>query len=169
MNVAINHLDQLGGLSDALNNNDIPAINKIGNVIATQFGVAAPTNFEAAKKIVGDEIVKSIVGSGGSVADREDASRSISAASSPAQLKGVIDTYTGLMGGQLGGLQQQYETGTGKKDFDKFLSDKTKEKIGNHAAAAGSPPLSALQEGHETTFGNGQVWKLENGKAVQVK
>ena len=169
LNVAINHLDQLGGLSDALNNNDIPAINKIGNVIATQFGVAAPTNFEAAKKIVGDEIVKSIVGSGGSVADREDASRSISAASSPAQLKGVIDTYTGLMGGQLGGLQQQYETGTGKKDFDKFLSDKTKEKIGNHAAAAGSPPLSALQEGHETTFGNGQVWKLENGKAVQVK
>ena len=168
LNVAINHLDQLGGLSDALNNNDIKAVNKIGNVIATQFGVAAPTNFEAAKKIVADEIVKSIVGSGGGIADREEASRSISAASSPAQLKGVIDTYTGLMSGQLSGLQQQYETGTGKKDFDKFLSDKTKERIGGHSAA-GSPPLSTLQEGHETTFGNGQIWKMENGKAVQVK
>lgn len=121
-NVAISHLGTLDQLSDALHNGDMKAVNAIGNAVATQTGGAAPTNFEAAKKIVADEIVKAIVGSGGAVQDREDAAATISKASSPAQLKGVIQTYTELMRGQLGGLRQQYEQSTRRKDFDRFLS-----------------------------------------------
>ena len=34
---------------------------------------------------------------------------------------------------------------------------------------AATPPMSALQEGKQTRFANGQVWTLKNGKAVQVK
>jgi len=37
------------------------------------------------------------------------------------------------------------------------------------APAAKSPPIDKLTEGHITTFANGQKWKLENGKAVQVQ
>ena len=122
LNVATNHLDTLGGLADALNNNDIQALNKVSNIWKTQTGQVAPTNFEGAKKIVADEVVKAIVGSGGGVADREEAARSIQAASSPQQLKGIINTYKDLMHGQLTGLRQQYETSTGKKDFNKYLS-----------------------------------------------
>jgi hypothetical protein len=122
-NVAISHLSTLDQLADALNNKDTQIINRVGNMVATQTGNAAPTNFEAAKKIVADEIVKAIVGSGGGVQDREDAAKTIQAASSPAQLKGVINTYKELMKGQLHGLRGQYESTTGKKDFDdKFLS-----------------------------------------------
>lgn len=121
-NVALSHLDTLDQLSDALHNGNLQVVNKIGNVYAQQTGQVAPTNFESAKKIVADEIVKAIVGSGGGVADREAAAKTISAASSPAQLKGVIGTYKELMKGQLGGLKQQYEQTTGKKDFDRFLS-----------------------------------------------
>jgi len=125
-NVALAHLDTLDQLATALGNNDSQLINKVGNAVSTQMGVPNVTNFEAAKKIVGDEIVKAIVGSGGGVADREEAARTISAASSPAQLKGVINTYRELMRGQLGGLRQQYETTTGRKDFDRFLSEEGK-------------------------------------------
>ncbi len=121
-NVAISHLDTLSGLADALHNGDTQLINKAGNFVSTQLGGPAPVNFEAAKKIVGDEIVKAIVGSGGGVHDREEASKTVAAASSPAQLKGVINTYKELMRGQLGGLKQQYEQSTGRRDFDKFLS-----------------------------------------------
>jgi hypothetical protein len=32
-----------------------------------------------------------------------------------------------------------------------------------------TPPISALKEGEKTTFANGQVWTLENGKPKQVK
>jgi hypothetical protein len=122
LNVATNHLDTLGGLADALNNNDIQALNKVSNIWKTQTGQVAPTNFEGAKKIVADEVVKAIVGSGGGVADREKADKSIQAASSPQQLKGIINTYKDLMHGQLIGLRQQYEVSTGAKDFNKYLS-----------------------------------------------
>lgn len=121
-NVALKHLDTLSSLSDAMQNSDVPAFNRLSNMWKSQTGQAAPASFNAAKQIVGDEIVKAIVGSGGGVADRETASATINAASSPAQLKQVIETYKKLMVGQLEGLKQQYQTTTFKKDFDKMLS-----------------------------------------------
>jgi len=138
LNVAVSHLDTLGELSDALNNNDINLFNKLGNAYAQQTGNPIPTSFNAAKKIVADEIVKGIVGSGGGVSDREEAANTINAANSPAQLKGVIDTYKQLLGGQLSGLKQQYETTTGKKDFNKFISPNTQKNIGDHSQSVQS-------------------------------
>lgn len=129
-NVALEHLDTLGGLADALKNGDAPLINKISNAYATQTGGTAPNNFDAAKKIVGDEIVKAIVGAGGGVADRKAASDTIDAAKSPDQLAGVIAQYKELMTGQLTGLKQQYEATTKKTDFDeKFLTDKSRAQL----------------------------------------
>lgn len=40
---------------------------------------------------------------------------------------------------------------------------------GQGGGPAASPPISALKEGHQTTFANGQVWTLTNGKPVRVK
>jgi hypothetical protein len=145
-NVALAHLDTLDKLSDALHNKDIPAINRIGNAFAAETGSAAPVNFDAAKKIVGDEIVKAIVGSGGGVTDREEAAKTVSRANSPAQLKGVIATYKELMRGQLGGLRQQYETTTGRKDFDKYLSQSAQQQAHPAAPAGGPPPPPKLGE-----------------------
>jgi hypothetical protein len=134
-NVGIAHLDTLGQLADALGNGDAQAVNRIGNYFATQTGQAAPTNFHGAKKIVGDEIVKAIVGSGGGVADREEAGKIIDAANSPAQLKGAIKTVQELMVGQLGGLEQQYKTTTRRDDFDAKLSPRALEIRSTHGAA----------------------------------
>jgi hypothetical protein len=126
LNVASSHLDTLGTLADALNTGNIQAVNKAANIWKTQTGSAAPTNFEGAKKIVADEVVKAVVGAGGTGADREEAARSIQAANSPTQLRGVINTYKDLMHGQLNGLRQQYEQSTGKTDFERFLSSQIK-------------------------------------------
>lgn len=135
LNVAVQHLDQLGQLSDALANGNVQLVNKIGNFFASQTGGQAPTNFNAAKQIVGDEIVKAIVGTGGGSGDREKAQESINAASSPQQLAGVIRTYQGLMSGQLSGLKQQYEKSTGLHDFEDYLAPETKAKLQTHSAA----------------------------------
>lgn len=121
-NVALAHLDTLDKAADALQNGDVQAFNKVGNYIAEQTGQPAPTEFGAIKKIVGDEIVKAIVGSGGGVEDRREAAETLAKANSPQQLKGVIKQYKELMRGQLGGLRQQYEQSTNRKDFDRFLS-----------------------------------------------
>jgi hypothetical protein len=144
LNVAISHLDTLGNLADALKNGNIQVFNKASQAIAQQTGNPVPTNFDAAKKIVADEIVKAIVGTGGGVADREQAVQTINRANSPAQLRGVINTYTTLMGGQLHGLQQQYETNTKRKDFNRFLSPETQRLLA--PLSAGSDVRSAADK-----------------------
>jgi hypothetical protein len=128
-NTAIDHLGTMDKLSDALANGDVKAINALGNEVAKQTGAPAPTNFNAAKQIVTAEIIKAVVASGGGVTERQEAERNFSNANSPAQLKGVIDTYKQLLGGQLNSLNLQYENTTGRKDFDKKLTPDAKAEL----------------------------------------
>jgi hypothetical protein len=132
------HLDTLSKLSEALGNGDVPAINKIGNYFSRQTGQAAPNNFEGAKKIVADEIVKAIVGNGGGVGDREEAAKTIHDAQSPAQLAGMIDTYKELLGGQLNSLGLQYKNSTGQDNFDRSLSPEVAEFLKAHPLSGAS-------------------------------
>lgn len=126
-NVLQSHLDTFGNMADALDNGNVQVLNKLGNAWAAQTGKAAPTNFEAIKHIVGDEIVKAVTGSAGALGDREAAAKTIASVNSPAQLKGVIESYRELANGQLQGLRQQYQTSTGRNDFDRYLSDSAKK------------------------------------------
>lgn len=171
-NVALSHLDTLQSLADALKNNDTQGVNRLANKVAEETGAPAPTKFDAAKQIVGQEIVKSIVASGGGVTERQEAAERISSANSPAQLAGVIRTYKELMAGQLKGLRQQYENTTGLKNFDERLSDEAKKTLKDLEGATPSLPAEAralLSKGVIRTFGNGQRWTLDdNGNAVQV-
>ena len=143
-NTGLSHLDTLSDLTDALNNGQVPIINRVANTAATQIGLtAAPTNFNAAKEVVGNEIVKAITGAGGGVADREKAQQTLGAANTPEQLKGVIETYKNLMAGQLNGLKRQYESSTfGAKDFATKLSPQAQKYImGEQAAITTAAPV----------------------------
>jgi hypothetical protein len=128
-NTAIDHLSTMDKLTDALNNGDIKAVNSIGNLVASQTGQPAPTNFDAAKQIVTSEIIKAVVASGGGVTERQEAERNFASANSPAQLKGVINTYKQLLGGQLKSLNLQYENTTGRKDFGNKLTGEAKNVV----------------------------------------
>lgn len=167
-NVAISHLDTLGQLAQALNNGNAQAVNKLGNYLSTQTGSAAPTNFEAAKHIVADEVIKAIVSSNGALADRETAAKQISAASSPAQLAGVINTFQDLMKGQLKGLSQQYYAGGGLKEFDTYLSPRTRELVGSlprpgASSSGASTNAPKYQEGQTATGPGGKRMVFKGG------
>jgi hypothetical protein len=127
--VAIDHLDLLSNLAKAMSNGDYRAINAIRNRWQEETGTPAPTNFDAAKGIVGDEISKAIVGSKTALGDREETKAAFNTASSPAQLQGVIDTYKGLMAGQLKGIKKQYEDTTGLKNFDSRVRPSTRQAL----------------------------------------
>lgn len=128
-NTAIDHLGTMDKLADALNNNDVRAFNYLGNLVAKQTGQPAPTNFDAAKQIVTAEVIKAVVASGGGVKERQEAEANFSNASSPAQLKGVINSYKQLLGGQLNSLGLQYENGTGRTDFSKKLTPEARKEF----------------------------------------
>lgn len=145
-NTAIDHLSTMDKLSDALQGGDTKAVNAIANTVARQTGAPAPTNFDAAKQVVSAEIIKAIVASGGGVREREEAANNFAAANSPAQLKGVINTYKQLLGGQLNSLGLQYENTTGRKDFDKKLTGEAKQAFTNvrqqHTGGGMAPPAA---------------------------
>lgn len=98
--VAGQHLEQLGKLVDAMGNGNMQLVNKLANAYSQQTGNPAVTNFEAAKEIVGKEVVKAIVAGGGGVSEREELSRLLGNAKSAKQLHGVITQFSGLMAAQ---------------------------------------------------------------------
>jgi hypothetical protein len=145
LNVSVAHLGTLAQLGDALQNGNIPIINKLSNTISAQLGRPAPTNFEAAKEIVGDEVVKAVVGGVNSQADREAIKHLILSQQTPAQLKGVIQTFTTLLGGQLDGQRQRYQAGTGLNNFDqKYLAPATREALASGRGGAIDPAISKM-------------------------
>jgi hypothetical protein len=178
LGVAVEHLDTLGQLADALQNGDVRKLNQLNNWITTELGKPAVTNFNTAKQIVADEVLKAVVGSGaGSQFDREQLQHQFSAANSPAQLKGAIETAEKLMAGQLHGLRYQYEHGTRKKDFDEMLTPRARERLGalEKAAAAGVAPAG---DGAPTAAGRSAIdqqaldWANANPndpRAAQIK
>ena len=108
---------------------------------------AVPTNFDAVKKIVSDEVVKAVVAGGGALGDREEAAKTISSAQSPQQLAGVIANYKHLMSGQLSGLKKQYETSTMRNDFNQFLLPDTITQLEKPPQTAGGDGWSIKLKG----------------------
>ena len=174
-NTAIDHLGTLDKLTDALNNNDIRAFNYLGNMVAKQTGEPAPTNFDAAKQIVTAEVIKAVVANGGGVKERREAEDNVSTANSPAQLKGVINSYKQLLGGQLNSLGLQYENGTGRTDFNKRLTPEARKEFEtvrgkSKESTANLPPGVGADWSLKTDAkGNKAYVSPDNSKFVEVK
>ena len=67
--------------------------------------------------------------------------------------------------GDLSFLARDALKAQGIDSLEKYIEFVTKQTSGSSE----TPPASALKEGENTTFANGQVWTLENGKPKQVK
>jgi hypothetical protein len=138
-NVLVDHLGTLTEAADALKNGNSRLLNQFKQNWAAQTGNPAPTNFDGVKALVGDEIVKAVVGSAGALADREEVKKDLDRASSPKQLAELVDRYRKLALGQLRGLRKQYESSTGLKDFGEMLLPGTLSALGGNKGEAPAP------------------------------
>lgn len=148
LNTSIDHLDTWEELGRALKNGNVQMLNNVYNKIAAATGSTAPTNFEAARQILGNEIVKGITGAAGGVEDRAK-SQEVMGSKSPQQMLETAQTLRKLLGGQLTGLEQQYQAGTyGRKDFkDKYLTPAARKAFDgaqSKGSAAGGAPVKFL-------------------------
>jgi hypothetical protein len=161
LSVSMDHLDTLSEAGKALQNGNIQGFNKFAQTLAEQTGSAVPTDFEAAKGIVADEVVKGIIGSGGGVGDREKAQAIFDKAKSPEQLAGAVNEVKQLLRGQLNGLKRQYTESTGRDDFDRFLSPSARGLEGGGKGGQVAKPKSkaeydALPSGTRVLLPNGK-------------
>lgn len=130
LNVAIEHIDTLKRAGEALKNGDFTPGNKAYNEIVKVFGVTPPNTFEGIRDMVANEVVKGTIGNAGALQDRAEAAAKVKASSSPQQLNELMNGWTELMGGQVKGLEQQYQGATGLKDFrQRYLRQRTLDAI----------------------------------------
>ncbi len=164
LNVAIAHLDTLEELGRALGNSDFPRLNQLANRVEIELGYPMPKSFDAAKQIVSAEILKSVVPTGGGVYERQEAANNISNAASWDQLIDVTHTYKSLLGGQMKGLQKQYEHNTKRTDFLDMLEPETVKALSEAGIA---PTPSSTPPGYRKT--GDQTSAIEQaGKAVMT-
>jgi len=125
-----------------------------------QTGKEAPTDFNAIRNIVADEITKAVIGSKGALSDREGTQDTIAMKSSPEQFNGVINKYKELMSGQLMGTKQQFTSTTGMPGevFDRFLLPSTRKQLLEHEASGAAPPQMGVP-----TIKQEDVAKLPSG------
>lgn len=133
------HLDSLERLGEALNNKDTQLANKVLNYISVQTGNPEVTNFNTAKQAVSGEVVKAITGTAGALADRKEAENAFNAIGSPEQLQGAIDTVKELIYSRLDTTRAQYESATGRHDFETRLPDIVKQTFIEKKRPASSP------------------------------
>lgn len=156
---AIEHMDTLKELTTALGNGDWKTYNALKNRFQKEFGYPAPTNFEDASRIVGQETVKAIVAGGGGVGEREEAV--IKGDYSPKAIMGALNTRQELMGGQLIGLKQKY-TNAKLRHFEELLSPAARRAFegAEQKAAAREAKLPAGTAGTAPSIPAGDIEKL---------
>jgi len=138
-NTVYNHLETIDKLSEALQNGDIQAENRLINYFKTQLGHPEVSNFNAAKQAVASEIVKAITGTAGALADRQEAESILASYNSPQQTKGVVKTLRELIGGRYAAAERQYTAGTRrtKEDFKRFLPEDVNRYFSGYGSEGG--------------------------------
>jgi hypothetical protein len=146
---AVQHIDVLKDAYKALENGDIPAANSIFNKIAQERGQAPQATFGATAQMVAPEIAAAVLAAGGASAlgDRQDYKALLNGNISPAQFKGLVQSFDSLFGGRVKTLASAYKHGT-NKDFDYAGYNLTKFAPKEEAPQqpAGLPPQNDIME-----------------------
>lgn len=149
-NTAIDHAKQLQSAANALDNGDLPGLNKIGNALGYQFGSDKTTNFNVIKNALAGEVSKVFKGGQATDAEIRAVEEPFSAANSPAQLKGAIQNAVSLMNSKRNALKEQVEKGmTGQANF------------GDSAAPSATGP-----NGHKITVKDGKWVDAQTGAPI---
>jgi hypothetical protein len=142
LGTATRHLDTMSDLVRTWNakadTGDWQTLNRVKAAIAREFGNDSVTNLDAARQIVGPEIIKAIgVAGAGTEVERRAAAAFAAPWSSPDQAFGAIRTVQTLMGGQLEGRERQASNaGVSQERFKSLIGDRPYELL-KHAQGAG--------------------------------
>jgi hypothetical protein len=128
MNTAIDHMDTLREKIQKLPTGQYPAMNDIIVSFAKGIGDARINSYDAAAGLIAAEVTKAIVANGGTGSEREEKEKLLAMRNNPEALRGALNSYTQLLGGQLHNLKNQYIAGHGS-NWEPKVSDRTHQAI----------------------------------------
>jgi len=108
-------MEVLRQAGEALNNGNIPALNRLVQGVGIETGQSPAMTYDALAGKVNQEVER--VAAGGTAPYKEDIERGLKLLShnaSPAQREGVLRAYTNLMYGRLNSLDESYHATTGE-------------------------------------------------------
>lgn len=176
LNTAIVHLGRLGETAEALKNGSFTPGNEVFNWAKDKFGSETVTNFELLKDAVAGEMAAALKGNATDI-EIANMKKSIRASNSPAQMQGVVGEGMGILADKANTYTERYhrempDDTTWSPVLPSAKAQLTKHGVKKTEGGASLPAeaKSKLKAGHETTFGNGQVWTLDpSGKEKRVR
>ena len=133
MNVAIDHMDSLRDQIKKLPTGQYPAVNEIITNFSKNIGDPRINSYDAMAGLIAAEVTKAVVANGGTGNEREEKEKLLAVQNNPEALRGVLDSYTKLLGGQMHGLKTQYEAGHGNS-WDAKVSPRTSQAMAESKA-----------------------------------
>ena len=139
VNRAIPHLEQYREAVIALNNGNMPGVNRILQLYDYNVGDDKVAAARAIQGLVSTEVQKAVAGGLGGVEERRDLKDMLGTNLNEKQLNRVINEYQGLMAEQARGLKQNWTShGLPASEFDQKLVPKARELL-NRPEGGGAP------------------------------
>lgn len=132
---AASHAVSMGPVIDQLNNTNSTLYNAAKNKFESLTGGTAPADFDTAKQIVGDEVVKTVLGGTSAVADRKGLQEQFDNAKTGPQLHAVLERAKELMAAQATAMERQYKATTKQNDFNEKLGPAGQQILGRGHAS----------------------------------
>lgn len=167
LNTLAGHIGLLREYGEALRNGNVVRANQLLNAWSLETGHPEVTDFNEARTIAADEIIKLLTNTGGTESDRQGMQAIWSPNASPEQLAGASNVATRFIKSRLDGLQQQYARNdpTKRQEFtDTMLSPEAKSFYSAQIPGAaepqrspeggGAPQPGAVQDGYRFKGGD---------------
>ncbi len=176
INTVYKHLDRYQDVTDAINNHNTPVLNEILRQYNNAAGYQKYSTPEALQHALGTEIAAVIKGQQLNEPEVDNAVDTLKTTKSPEQMHGALGILRHAMGDRESTIK--YAAARAKVPAGRIagLIDPDAQQAVRHfdekQVSYNQPPpeaLSKLQEGHVTTFGNGQKWTLQGGKPARVQ
>lgn len=120
LNTAIVHLDRFSKTVDELGNQSFTPGNKLGVWLKKTFGNSAPATFEGMKAVVAGEMANALKGQSTDI-EIANISHTINVASSPQQIKDVVNQYMPALAEKLNTYRERVASLPGGGGYDPVL------------------------------------------------
>jgi hypothetical protein len=150
LNTLVDHISLSREYADALRNGDFPRANALVNRWAIETGHPEVNDFNAARTIMADEVVRLLTNTGGTETDRKDMQAIFDPNAAPEQLAGAMNVAQRFVTGRLTALEQQYARNdpTRQKEFrEQMLTPEASRFFSTAVPTAREPQGPLLRQG----------------------